>query len=359
MKGKKTKTYKILLLCSVVCIFIVALFLGMCVYLMSPVSKKSNEKLIVVESGDSVIDIAHLLKEENLIRNEQVFVYYARLRKANNIYAASYYLNQNMSVDDIIDTLLEGGHNANEIRITFNEGINMRKIASIISSETDNSYEDVMNLLKDTKYIDSLIDKYWFLTDDIKNESIYYPLEGYLYPSTYFFSGKDVSVSDIFTTMLDEMDNVLSEYKDEIKNSKYSIHELMTLASVTQSEGYDVNDFKNIASVFYNRLEDGTPLGSCVTSYYGVKKEMTDELLMSDINASNAYNTRGDNPRKMPVGPISSPSSDAIDATLKPITTSYYYFVSDKNHKLYFTKTYTEHENKIAELMDEGLWYEW
>lgn len=53
----------------------------------------------------------------------------------------------------------------------------------------------------------------------------------------------------------------------------------MTLASVVQSEGYNEEDFKNIASVFYNRLKTGIPLESCVTSYYGVKKDMTDELL--------------------------------------------------------------------------------
>lgn len=325
----------------------------------SPVSKKSKEINIVIKPGETIYDIASKLKEEKLIKNETFFIYYAKLKKANNIYAASYYFDQSQNLDEIINTLLEGGHNENEIRITFNEGINIRKIASIIEENTNNKSKDVMNKLKDKKYINSLIEEYWFLTKDITNKQIYYPLEGYLYPETYFFNSKDVTVEEIFSTMLDEMATKLEPYKEKIEKSKYSIHKLMTLASITQSEGYNEEDFKNIASVFYNRLEDNTPLGSCVTSYYGVKKEMTEELLITDINASNAYNTRGENPRIISVGPISNPGIKAIDAVLNPINTNYYFFVSDKNHKLYFTKNIDEHESKISELMNEGLWYEW
>ena len=360
VKMKKKNKIKIIILGLLAFLFLAIIgFIISFSYFTSPVSKTSKEINIIIDSGETIYDIANKLKEADLIKNETVFIYYTKLKKANNIYAASYYFNQNQNLDQIIETLLEGGHNENEIRVTFNEGINMRKIASIIEENTNNSYKDVMNKLKDEKYINSLIEEYWFLTKDIKNKKIYYPLEGYLFPNTYFFSSKDVTVEEIFKTMLDEMERKLEPYKEKIEKNKYSIHKLITLASITQSEGYNEDDFKNIASVFYNRLEDNTPLGSCVTSYYGVKKEMTEELLITDINASNAYNTRGDNPSLISVGPISNPGSKALDAVFNPIKTDYYFFVSDKNHKLYFTKTNSEHERKISELMNEGLWYEW
>ena len=79
----------------------------------------------------------------------------------------------------------------------------------------------------------------------------------------------------------------------------------------------------------------------------------------SDIDDDNPYNTRGDNPKLISVGPISNPGKDAIEAVLKPIKTDYYYFVSDKNNKVYFTKTFEEHEKVISKLQDEGLWLEW
>ncbi len=359
-QGRKLKKkFKIILVLVAILLIGIATLLGTYCYFKSPVSNDKKEVSIVIENGSTISDIAALLKKEGLIKNENFFKLYVKLKKVSNVYAAKYYFSPSMNLDEIINTLNEGGYNENEISITFKEGINMRGIAKLIKENTSNSEDDVYKKLKDEKYLNSAIEKYWFLTDDIKNSKIYYSLEGYLFPDTYRFNSKDVTVEEIFNKMLDQMEKELNKYKKQIENSKYSIHELMTLASITQSEGYNEDDFKNIASVFYNRLKTGMALGSCVTSYYGVKKDMTDELLQKDIDASNPYNTRGNNPVSFPVGPISMPGAKALDATLDPIETSYYFFVSDKNSKLYFTKTLNEHERMITKLQNEGLWLEW
>lgn len=359
-QGRKLKKkFKIILVLVAILLIGIATLLGTYCYFKSPVSNDKKEVSIVIENGSTISDIATLLKKEGLIKNENFFKLYVKLKKVSNVYAAKYYFSPSMNLDEIINTLNEGGYNENEISITFKEGINMRGIAKLIKENTSNSEDDVYKKLKDEKYLNSIIEKYWFLTDDIKNSKIYYSLEGYLFPDTYRFNSKDVTVEEIFNKMLDQMEKKLNKYKKQIEKSKYSIHELMTLASITQSEGYNEDDFKNIASVFYNRLKTGMALGSCVTSYYGVKKDMTDKLLQKDIDASNPYNTRGNNPVSFPVGPISMPGAKALDATLDPIETSYYFFVSDKNNKLYFTKTLNEHERMITKLQNEGLWLEW
>lgn len=359
-QGRKLKKkFKIILVLVAILLIGIATLLGTYCYFKSPVSNDKKEVSIVIENGSTISDIAALLKKEGLIKNENFFKLYVKLKKVSNVYAAKYYFSPSMNLDEIINTLNEGGYNENEISITFKEGINMRGIAKLIKENTSNSEDDVYKKLKDEKYLNSIIEKYWFLTNDIKNSKIYYSLEGYLFPDTYRFNSKDVTVEEIFNKMLDQMEKELNKYKKQIENSKYSVHELITLASITQSEGYNEDDFKNIASVFYNRLKTGMALGSCVTSYYGVKKDMTDELLQKDIDASNPYNTRGNNPVSFPVGPISMPGAKALDATLDPIETSYYFFVSDKNSKLYFTKTLNEHERMITKLQNEGLWLEW
>lgn len=359
-QGRKLKKkFKIILVLVAILLIGIATLLGTYCYFKSPVSNDKKEVSIVIENGSTISDIATLLKKEGLIKNENFFKLYVKLKKVSNVYAAKYYFSPSMNLDEIINTLNEGGYNENEISITFKEGINMRGIAKLIKENTSNSEDDVYKKLKDEKYLNSIIEKYWFLTDDIKNSKIYYSLEGYLFPDTYRFNSKDVTVEEIFNKMLDQMEKELNKYKKQIENSKYSVHELITLASITQSEGYNEDDFKNIASVFYNRLKTGMALGSCITSYYGVKKDMTDELLQKDIDASNPYNTRGNNPVSFPVGPISMPGAKALDATLDPIETSYYFFVSDKNNKLYFTKTLNEHERMITKLQNEGLWLEW
>lgn len=359
-QGRKLKKkFKIILVLVAILLIGIATLLGTYCYFKSPVSNDKKEVSIVIENGSTISDIATLLKKEGLIKNENFFKLYVKQKKVSNVYAAKYYFSPSMNLDEIINTLNEGGYNENEISITFKEGINMRGIAKLIKENTSNSEDDVYKKLKDEKYLNSIIEKYWFLTDDIKNSKIYYSLEGYLFPDTYRFNSKDVTVEEIFNKMLDQMEKELNKYKKQIENSKYSVHELITLASITQSEGYNEDDFKNIASVFYNRLKTGMALGSCITSYYGVKKDMTDELLQKDIDASNPYNTRGNNPVSFPVGPISMPGAKALDATLNPIETSYYFFVSDKNNKLYFTKTLNEHERMITKLQNEGLWLEW
>lgn len=359
-QGRKLKKkFKIILVLVAILLIGIATLLGTYCYFKSPVSNDKKEVSIVIENGSTISDIAALLKKEGLIKDENFFKLYVKLKKVSNVYAAKYYFSPSMNLDEIINTLNEGGYNENEISITFKEGINMRGIAKLIKENTSNSEDEVYKKLKDEKYLNSVIEKYWFLTDDIKNSKIYYSLEGYLFPDTYRFNSKDVTVEEIFNKMLDQMEKELNKYKKQIENSKYSVHELITLASITQSEGYNEDDFKNIASVFYNRLKTGMALGSCVTSYYGVKKDMTDELLQKDIDASNPYNTRGNNPVSFPVGPISMPGAKALDATLDPIETSYYFFVSDKNNKLYFTKTLNEHERMITKLQNEGLWLEW
>ena len=359
-QGRKLKKkFKIILVLVAILLIGIATLLGTYCYFKSPVSNDKKEVSIVIENGSTISDIAALLKKEGLIKDENFFKLYVKLKKVSNVYAAKYYFSPSMNLDEIINTLNEGGYNENEISITFKEGINMRGIAKLIKENTSNSEDDVYKKLKDEKYLNSIIEKYWFLTDDIKNSKIYYSLEGYLFPDTYRFNSKDVTVEEIFNKMLNQMEKELNKYKKQIENSKYSVHELITLASITQSEGYNEDDFKNIVSVFYNRLKTGMALGSCVTSYYGVKKDMTDELLQKDIDASNPYNTRGNNPVSFPVGPISMPGAKALDATLDPIETSYYFFVSDKNNKLYFTKTLNEHERMITKLQNEGLWLEW
>lgn len=357
---KLSKKFKRLLLIIVI-ILIITFFLSFLFIFINtrPVSSNSDKKEILIPSGSSLYDIANILKENDIIRNENFFVYYLKLKKETNIYAAKYVLSSDMKLSEVVKTLSKGGTNPDEKVITFKEGITIRKVAEIISKNTNNTYDEVMNVMTDKEYIKTLIDKYYFLDEIILSDDIYYPLEGYLYPETYSIKNKDITVQEIIEMMLNEEEKVLSKYKKEINKSSMSIHEILTLASVVQAEGRTADDFKNIASVFYNRIDSNMPLGSCVTSYYGVKKDMTEELYQKDIDAKNSYNTRGDNPRLVPVGPISAPGEDALIAVLKPINTDYYYFVSDVNNKLYFTKTFSEHEAMVSKLQSEGLWLEW
>lgn len=320
----------------------------------------SEEVDYIVENGSTYYSVISDLKEKGLIRNELCFKLYIKFNSVSDIKAGLYKLNKNMSVSDIVNIFNKGNtYNPDAVRITFKEGKNMRSIASVIEKNTNNTSSDVFNLLKDKVYLQSLIDEYWFITVDILNQNIYYPLEGYLYPNTYEFKNKDVTVKEIFKTMLDEMDKNLKDYKKDIENNKYSFHEILTLASMGELEGKFKEDRVSIIGLFINRLNLGMSLGSDVTTYYGSKIDNNErDLYQNELDDPNAYNTRGNNlPGKLPVGPVCNPSIETIKAAIYPEDNDYIYFVSDKNGKVYFTKTYNDHINKRSELIEAGLWY--
>lgn len=346
----------VLILSTTLVIFICSYFN----YNIAPVSSDSTLKTVVIEEG-GISDIANTLKENNLIRDVTMFKVYIKLTGKTNLKASTYELSENMGVKKIVEILESGNsYNPDEVKITFKEGINIREVAKLINENTNNSEEDVYNLLNDNSYLDELIESYWFITDDIKNNKIYYSLEGYLYPDTYIYTNKDVSVKEIFKKMLDEMNDKLTPYKEQINNNELSIHELLTLASIVELEGASSSDRNGVAGVFYNRLESDMTLGSDVTTYYGLKLDMSErDLTKAELNDCNNYNTRCSTFTGLPVSPICIPSIESIEAVIDPTNHEYYYFVADKNKKTYFTKTYNEHLSMVSKLKDEGLFFEY
>ena len=237
----------------------------------------------------------------------------------------------------------------------------MRGIAKIIESKTNNKEEEVFAVLKEQDYLKELINEYWFLDESILDTKLYYSLEGYLFPDTYEFKNKNVTVKEIFKKMLDQTGKKLESYKEEIEKSDYTLHEMLTLASIVELEAAGSDDRAGVAGVFYNRLEAGWSLGSDVTTYYGAKVEMSErDLYQSEIDEVNDYNTRSVKMAgKLPIGPICNPGMNAIKASIEPTEHKNYFFVADKNGKTYFSKTNSEHEKMVAKLKNEGLWCEY
>ena len=327
---------------------------------LSKVNNNKALKEVPIERG-SIDKIAQTLYKEKLIRNVFAFKVYTKITGKTNLKAAVYQLSPNMGTKKIVDILHKGkGTHINEISITLKEGYNIRKLITILTEKTTITEEEINNTLKDKTYLQELINEYWFLTEDILNDKIYYSLEGYLYPNTYFIKSKDVDVKEIITTLLDETKKQLSPYQDKIKENNLGIHKLMTLASIVELEGVSLEDRKGIAGVFMNRLEKNISLGSDVTTYYGAKVDMGErDLYTKEVKECNDYNTRCTTFSGLPVSPIDNPSIEAIEAALEPDKNDYYYFVADKNKKVYFSKNITEHNNQIAKLKKQGLWFEY
>jgi len=233
----------------------------------------------------------------------------------------------------------------------------MRSIAKVISENTSNKYDAVISKSNDKDYINRLATKYWFIDKDVQKDGTFYKLEGYLYPNTYVFKNKNVTIEDIFNKMLIETDKVLSKYKTEIEKSKLSTQQIITLSSIVELEGLSDKDRPNIASVFYNRLNKNMSLGSDVTACYAQKIDDTTLChKTANFNYKSDYNTRLVSKLGLPTGPICNPSESSIKAVLNAPKTDYLYFVADKDTNVYFFKTKDEFDKKIKELKQNGKW---
>ena len=357
VKRRKFSFRKTALFFIVLILLIILVFLGLYKFNTSSVGGNDKAISIVVEKGDNYYTIASKLKNKDLIRSEFFYKIFLKLHKPSKLVLGEYVLNKSMNVSKIIETLSdEKNVKKNIVKLTLKEGTNVRQMAKAIEEKTGIKAADFLNKINDETYINTLIEKYWFITDAVKNPQIYYDLEGYLYPDTYIFEDNQMTIDIILSTILKNTDKKLTELKPDIEKSGYSVHQILTMASLVELEAVTESDRKTVAGVFYNRLNNKWSLGSDVTTYYASKKSMTEALTGDDLNACNGYNTRCKTMQGLPVGPIANSSLTAIKAAINPEKTDYYYFVADSSKKVYFTKNATEHANIIAKLKKEGKW---
>jgi len=354
---------KILLVILGLIVLILIIFVIISKIYLGPVDKNNDEVVeFTVEAGSSKNSIAESLEKAGLIKDALFFKFYIKLNASKELYAGTYKLTKSMDVNEIIDILNSNKSLENEsISVTFIEGKRITDYAKKISENFDYSYDEVLEFIDSKDFVDKQIENNWFITDVIKDEKIYHPLEGYLFPDTYSFN-KSADLETIVSKLVSTMGQKLEVYKEEIEVSDYTAHELLTLASIIELEGASSDDRAGVSGVFYNRLALGEPLGSDVTTYYGVQKDFSKDLSRSNLSSCNGYNTRAESTCPiigLPVGPIASPSLASIDASINPKEHDYYYFVADKNKKTYFSKNYSEHTKTVSNLKNQGLWYEY
>lgn len=354
---RKFSIRKFLLFLIVLFFIAIVALIGLYKFETLAVSSTSKKIEFTVEDGKTYYTLANDLKKNNLIKSAFFYKVYLKLHAPKSLTVGTYELNENMTTGEIIN-FLSNENNAvdNSVKLTFREGLNAFQMASIISRKTNIKSEDFLNKISDENYIDTLKSKYWFITDDVKNPQIYYDLEGYMFPDTYILKKDEINLDTLLTKILDNTLKKLEPLKQQIESSEYSVHQILTLASLVELEAVNYDDRTKVAGVFYNRLKDGWSLGSDVTTYYSAKKLMTESLTKSDLTSCNGYNTRCTSMKGLPVGPIDNPSFDSIKATLNPEIGSYYYFVADSSKKVYFTKNAAEHTQIINKLKKEGKW---
>ncbi len=299
------------------------------------------EEVFTIKSGESSKTIINNLYNANLI-DSKISVIYIIKKNDIGLYAGDFGLSQSMSDKEVVEIISKPASNIDTSRqFLITEGSTLDTIANDLSKFTtfDDSAEQILDFWSDEETLSYVIENYEFISNEILNKDIIYPLEGYFYPATYNISD-DATIEQITKLFLDTMEQNLQEYT--ITNSDYSVHELLTLASIVERETLLVEDKPIVASALYNRLDEGMPLQVDITILYG-QQEHKERVLYEDLEYDSPYNTymyEGLTP-----GPISTVSTSSIEAVLYPDDTDYIYFFADQNTgKLYFSNTIEEHE---------------
>lgn len=316
---------------------------------MKPVDPDDDTiKKVKIPIGSSVNGISTLLEEQGIIKDARVFKYYIKFRNESGFQAGEYKLSPSMPIEDIV-TSIKTGKLMKEaaMKITIPEGKQLIQIADIIAGKTGEDPKKVFKKLNDKKFVNSMQEQFpQLLTSEIENEKVLYPLEGYLFPATYDFYEEKPTLESIVIEMLKKTEETLQAYEGQMDKNDYSVHEMLTFASLVEEEATAQVDRGKIASVFYNRIKEDMPLQTDPTVLYA-KGSHKSRVYYKDLEVKSPYNTYKN--KGLPPGPIANAGTTSIDAVLKPEKTDYLYFLATPEGEVLYSKTLDDHNNKKAE----------
>ena len=288
-------------------------------------SSDTTEISVTVPSGSGASSIVYLLNDAGLVKNMTCAKVNARIGGYNSLQANTYNFNKSMTFPEMMKAINTGDFNyLSKTSFQLKEGYRLTQCAEALAEVTPYSKDEILARWDDRAYVEELIGQYWFLTDDVLDDEIMHPLEGYLFPDTYIITESDPSIESVTKMALDEMDTVLTERKDRIDASGMSVHEFLTLASIVTKEGCATDeDAAHIAGVFINRIDKKMSLGSDVTVCYIFDEDRVD-LRESQLNSDSPYNAR--KVEGMIPGPISTVPVIAMDGVLNYTKTDDLFF---------------------------------
>jgi UPF0755 protein len=294
-----------------------------------------------IPSGTSAQQIGADLENAGLIRSATAWRLWTRMQgwrdRTGGFQAGTYELSPTDPLGAIAATIWEG--EVVQSSITIPEGWTIRQMAAYLEALDLFSAEEFLTASQVVPR-----DEYPWLPDGLPH------LEGFLYPDTYTLP-EPATPEAIIWQMLDQFERVaLPVY--QAAQSRYSLLEWVTLASIVEKESVVSEERPLIASVFARRLEEGMPLGADPTVEYALGIQQTPDrpLTLRDVRTPSPYNTYL-NPG-LPPTPIAAPGIASLEVSLAPEDTEYLYFVARYDGTHVFSRTLAEHEAAQAQIQD-------
>jgi len=355
VKNKKN----IILFISLCAIFSYILMSGGILYLHykinSPIGGRYQEKIFTVNSGKTAKDIAKELENSGLITNKLFFIiYFKNISKKTNppptIKAGQYLISTKFNIPQITKILIDGEINANQASVTIPEGYNALQIAQLLEKKEIIKKDDFLSFVSDhypiiTKAGERLLIKFMLCSPEEFLCDLNFPTEGYLFPDTYYFK-KGENADNIADKFINNFNKKLLSFG---YNDQNATRKNITLASLLEKEVKEYSDKQIVAGILLKRLDANMPLQVDSTILYAKILENNlvetnyehNPVSIEDTETESAYNTY--QKLGLPPGPICNPGIESIKASINPIKTDYWYYLSTKEGKTVFSKTYQEH----------------
>jgi UPF0755 protein len=288
--------------------------------LVMPIQHSQSNQYVEIERGSTPDEIISKLSDLGVIRRGWLLRLYVRLSgSGSRMKAGEYRFPSPISPLGVLKKLEEGEQRLN--RLTIVEGWTRFDIAAQLARLPElklQSPEEALALMDDTSLIRDI-------DPTAKN------LEGYLFPDTYSFP-PDADAKRVVETMVKRFRQV---WEDLVAKSPAASgrtpHEVVTVASLIETEAKLAEERPKVSSVIYNRLRLDIPLGIDSTVIYASKLagkwKNNGKVYQSDLDRDSPYNTR--RVRGLPPGPIASPGASSLEAALNPADTRFLYYVRD------------------------------
>ena len=294
--------------------------------ILSVNNREVNSSIITIEKGMSLNSVSNLLLENEIIVNQNIF----KLKVITRGLASKIPTGRFLIDGKISDAIL--------IDLIFNKGPIKLKLTIPEGSQSKNLFKDI-NTLLNTDYD---FNKYFNSTEILELYNVNASsLEGYLYPDTYYLY-HDSSPEEIIDILLSEFWKKFDEnLQDRANQLGFSVHEVVTLASIIEGEAMLDSERSTISSVYHNRLKINMKLQADPTIQYiipGPPKTLSnrDLIIESDYNTYQNYG--------LPPGPINNPGIASIKAALYPEDTNFLFFVAQGDGSHAFTTNEKDHE---------------
>ncbi len=275
--------------------------------------------IVKVSPGMTLTALSEEMQAEHIVRSAWTLKLIMRLIGANrSVEAGSYFFSAPQDMVTVALRLARGDFELIPTRVTIAEGENVQAIAAQLAKKL------------------APFDEQGFLNAAL-------PMEGYLYPDTYYFlPGEDPT--QITGAMGKDFEIHTAPLAPLIQTFGKPLSDDVIMASILVKEATTDTDRRMVAGILWRRIQIGMPLQVDATFSYILDKSLT-QLTGADIHTDSPYNTYLHT--GLPPTPIGSPGAEALQEAVTPTPSHYLYYLSDKNGVMHFSATYAQQLAKI------------